>query len=57
MDPVDEWIKDHCYAEDDIVLGSRGLLEHQAVELRELLDLARPGWRELLEEAGLNDGS
>lgn len=50
MDPIDEWIKDHCYADDDIILGGRGLLQHQCEALWELLDIVRPGWRGLLEE-------
>jgi hypothetical protein len=48
---IDQWIRDHAYAPDDIVLGDgyecQSLPVSQNADLQELLDLARPGWREV----------
>lgn len=46
---VDEWIEDHAYAPDDIVLGNRALEDEQLPEFHQLLDIVRPGWREVFE--------
>lgn len=45
---VDRWITDTAYAPDDFVFGDAGLTDRQLPALHELLDLVRPGWRELL---------
>jgi hypothetical protein len=48
---IDQWILDHAYAPDDIVLGHRGLMDDdETADLHELLDLARPGWRDLFRK-------
>lgn len=46
---VDRWILDHAYAPDDIVLGDgvTSISDTWLTDLQELLDLARPGWRDL----------
>lgn len=46
---VDQWIRDHAYDVDDIVFGSSGLNDDQLPALHKLLDIVRPGWRELFE--------
>jgi hypothetical protein len=45
---IDQWIIDHCYAADDMVFGDRGLTDEQLPAMQELLDIIRPGWKELL---------
>lgn len=44
---IDQWIRDHAYDPDDIVLGDGITYGHIVADVQELLDLARPGWREL----------
>lgn len=46
---VDRWVTDYGYAPDDFVLGGVGLGAAALAELHELLDLVRPGWRELFD--------
>lgn len=46
---VDKWILDHAYSPDDIVIGD-GTTPDQLVDLQELLDAARPGWRDLFKD-------
>jgi hypothetical protein len=47
---VTEWIEDHAYAVDDIVLdGDSPLGPLGLAALQELLDLASPGWREVFK--------
>jgi hypothetical protein len=50
MSELDQWVLDHAYAPDDIVLGDQGLTTSQLPALHLLLDLARPGWRDLFEK-------
>lgn len=44
---LDQWIKDHAYSPDDVVLGDQGLTDEQIPALHELLDVARPDWRSI----------
>lgn len=46
---LDQWIVDHCYTPDDMVFGDRGLTDEQLPAMRDLLDIARPGWKELIK--------
>lgn len=43
---IDDWLRDHAYDPDDIVLGDQGLTERQLPALHELLDIIRPEWRD-----------
>lgn len=49
MRTVDEWLEDHAYDVDDIVLGDQGLTASQLASFHELLDIIRPEWREVFE--------
>lgn len=44
---VEEWLEAHAYDADDIVLGDQGLTDSQLPALHDLLDIVRPGWREV----------
>jgi len=46
---LDQWLRDHAYDVDDIVLGDQGLTSSQLPEFHELLDIVVPGWRETFE--------
>lgn len=48
---IDKWITDHVYAPDDIVLGDgvTSISDRWLASLHELLDIARPGWREIFD--------
>lgn len=52
MTAIEQWLLDHCYAADDIVLGYQGLTEAQIESLSTLLDAACPSWREFLRAKG-----
>lgn len=46
---VRQWVKDHAYAPDDIVLGSMTTLDDEGLTaLHALLDAADPDWRSVL---------
>jgi hypothetical protein len=50
---IDKWVRDHAYAPDDIVIGDGHECESvppsQNADLQALLDVARPGWREVFD--------
>jgi hypothetical protein len=48
---VEQWLRAHAYAPDDIVLGHGAVLDDAAYrDLWALLDAAEPGWRVLFED-------
>lgn len=48
IDKVRQWVKEHAFAPDDIVLGDQGLTDAQLTSLHELLDIVHPDWRDEL---------
>jgi hypothetical protein len=43
---LEQWLRDHCYDPDDIVLGDQGLTASQLAAFHDLLDIVAPDWRE-----------
>jgi cbb3-type cytochrome oxidase cytochrome c subunit len=46
---VEDWLRDHMYDPDDVVLGDQGLTDSQLPAFHALLDLIAPNWRNVFE--------